>query len=105
MRKLFLLIGSLMAFALVALYAIGLGWFGDVITAGSAEGGARSNASIEERVRRVSEGVERLGAEASGSILFGDLHVHSGFSSPTPAISPVIARHSISGRSMTTPSA
>jgi hypothetical protein len=80
LRKLVFLIAASLSLAVVGLYAIGRGWFGDVITAGSIEGLARPTAVIEERDRRVRAGVETLDVDSAESILFGDLHVHSGFS-------------------------
>jgi hypothetical protein len=80
MRKVCVVIVSLLLLATVAIYTIGLGWYGDAVTAGSIEGAARSGAAIDDRIRRVSEGQSGLGENSGESILFGDLHVHSGFS-------------------------
>jgi len=80
MRKLMLWVASLLLLATVALYVIGRGWLGDVIAVGSIEGDTRSAAAIEDRVQRVRESAQALGADSGESILFGDLHVHSGFS-------------------------
>ena len=69
MRKVCVVIVSLLLLATVAIYTIGLGWYGDAVTAGSIEGAARSGAAIDDRIRRVSEGQSGLGENSGESIL------------------------------------
>lgn len=80
MRRVLFPIVILVLLAFGGLYVAGSGWLGDIITAGSIEGSALPQDAIDERDERTNRTVEALGLDSSEQILFGDLHVHSGFS-------------------------
>jgi hypothetical protein len=80
MRRIILAIAILVILGLSSLYAIGRGWLGNVIEAGAIEGAALPASILEERSERTRDTIESLGADPTEEILFGDLHVHSGFS-------------------------
>ncbi|MEM1391327.1 MAG: DUF3604 domain-containing protein, partial [Pseudomonadota bacterium] len=57
-----------------------LGWFGDLETAGKIQGAEVPNAVIEKRVADQSKAGETIGVSAPKQIVFGDLHVHTTYS-------------------------
>lgn len=82
--RLFIIIGSIVAalFALGGLYAVGVfqGWYGQARGPGEITGEAVPQDAIEERIARIQSAAESLGETDDTEILFGDLHVHSTFS-------------------------
>jgi hypothetical protein len=81
MRRAVLIVIVVVSLFFGALYAVGRGWVGDLITAGTIEGPALPASAIAERDHRADAAAAALGADTAEQVLFGDLHVHSGFSS------------------------
>ena len=68
--------------AAVGLYVLGMfqGWHGQTRDAGEIVGEALPREAVEARISRQAEAVAAAGADEETQILFGDLHVHSTFS-------------------------
>lgn len=69
------------------LYAAGQGWFGETERAGSPQASRVPAAVLEARREAQREAARAAGAPAEKQILFGDLHVHSTFSTDAFLIS------------------
>jgi hypothetical protein len=82
--RLFIIIASIAALllAVVGLYVVGVfqGWYGQSRNAGEITGEAVPQAAIETRIARIQATATALGEPEDTEILFGDLHVHSTFS-------------------------
>ncbi|MGH0033912.1 MAG: DUF3604 domain-containing protein [Myxococcota bacterium] len=63
-----------------ALFVIGRGWLGSPVAAGTPTGERLASARVADRAERVRAAAAAIGAPDPAQILFGDLHVHSGFS-------------------------
>lgn len=68
--------------AAAALYVFGIfhNWYGQPRGPGEITGAAIPQETIEDRIARINSAAEALGEPADTEILFGDLHVHSTFS-------------------------
>jgi Protein of unknown function (DUF3604) len=82
--RIFIIIAGITAFILAAigLYVVGVfqGWHGQTRNAGEITGEAVPQAAIEARIERLQSTAVALGEAGDTEILFGDLHVHSTFS-------------------------
>jgi hypothetical protein len=68
--------------AAVGLYVVGIfqGWHGQSRDAGEIAGEALPREAVEERIAMQAAAIDAAGASDETQILFGDLHVHSTFS-------------------------
>lgn len=80
LKRVLLWLVGIAAGAFILLVGIGSGWFGSPVPSGTPNAGRIPEVEIEERSARVREAATLTGAPESSQILFGDLHVHSGFS-------------------------
>lgn len=55
-------------------------WFGRTRSAGTIEGAALPQSAVDARTASRAAGAEALGADGSDHVLFGDLHVHTTYS-------------------------
>ena len=74
--------GMLLGLAVVAglLFAAGRGWLGATLRAGSPTATARPEAAIAGREAQQAAAAAAAGVSDAKQILFGDFHVHTGFS-------------------------
>ena len=79
MRVLILVIG-LLGVASAILYLAGAGTFGTTVTAGEVLGTPRAASLVSETIAATGAAGRNLGVDRHHQILFGDLHVHSSFS-------------------------
>jgi hypothetical protein len=68
------------ALCVAGVFLAGRGLLGDPLHAGSPSPVARSNETLSTRTGTQSEAAGRIGAVSDKQILFGDFHVHTGFS-------------------------
>ena len=75
-------IGLIALLAAIGVYVLGVfqGWHGQPRGPGEITADAVPPAAIEERIARIRTAADAAGAPADTEILFGDLHVHSTFS-------------------------
>jgi hypothetical protein len=79
-RRAAALLGLVLAGAGLALHGLGRGWLGAHRGAGAIEGAAVPRAAVAARGAERADAARKLGAAGARQILFGDLHVHTTFS-------------------------
>jgi len=86
--------------AWLVVYVAGRGWLGETLHAGSPARTARPAVIHAEQAEERRASAERLGAVGETRILFGDLHVHTGFSADAFTMSMPLTggsgRHTVS---------
>ncbi len=80
MRKILIGLSSLALVLLGMIYAMGAGWLGDDLHAGTPRAPRLPLAGIEAREAVQTKATQAVGAPEEKQILFGDLHVHTSFS-------------------------